>query len=68
MLQRSKLDEYTPRCQDSRCEVRANCALWLGRDDPEARVHAKTLRKNWESFKIPCVVSQEILGVSADES
>jgi hypothetical protein len=61
------LDDYAPRCRDERCEVKATCPLYLDRDNPNARVKAHTLRQNWESHKIPCLVRQKYFGVVLDE-
>ena len=63
-VDRPHIDEYTPRCNDERCDVRGGCFLWLDRNNPLARASAKTLRKNWESHRIPCEVNQQLFGLS----
>ena len=61
------VDEYTPRCLDERCEVKQSCFLWTDRHNPQARATARSLRKNWESHKIPCEIHQHLFGWEIDE-
>lgn len=68
MTHQDSIDEYAPRCRDERCEVKDTCRLYLDRNNPKARVTAKTLRQNWESYKIPCLFHQNFFGVHTDES
>ncbi len=59
-------DEYAPRCEGIRCGMKQDCLLYTDRNNPNARVKANTLRKNWESLNIPCEVSQQYFGVPED--
>lgn len=55
------LDEYTPRCFDSRCEVRASCELWIDRNNEKARLRCNTLRHGNECHDDRCRKSLELL-------
>lgn len=61
------IDEYTPRCFDQCCEVKHDCFLWQDRLNPKIRATARSLRKNWESHKIPCEVNQQLFGTEVPE-
>ena len=55
------IDEFAPRCQDTRCEQR--CPLFVAGKGPAERAPVSTLRMDWESHRVQCRRSQEFFGV-----
>ena len=56
-----EIDEFAPRCQDTRCQE--PCPLFSAGNGPAERASFSTLRMDWESHHVQCRRSQEFFGV-----